>query len=319
MCEAPRRRCLIFQEIQISALVFFSNDLVCPIAAVDGLSLRCLGCFPLDGMLDRLKHVIDCRHRYEPWLGTFLENASANQDRVPCVLAQWRFVEFVGTSNIGLRGVANKVNSLWWQVDPVNVFPPLLQQPRCELECSHLGLPECRRLHVFASHGFEHGLQGGTESSHTKTSVVMRCSPDHIVVREEDGRSFIKGFGTSAQAPFLGHEQVQNDLLISGPIAAVREDKDSFYLCFPKITQPGIVLFIFGELSEGCCVDVVFDDISGGSDIFESIAFSDLATFLSLATNDKDGAIAFSHFPHWGVTTNKLPWRYFHMKLSTQV
>ena len=144
----------------------------------------------------------------------------------------------------------------------MNVFTPLLQEPRGELEGAHLRLAECGRHHIFARDGFEHGLQRSSESAHSDSSVVVGRSPDHVVVGEIDGRAFIKRLGTGPKASFLRHEKIQDDLLVPSPITAICEDEDSFNLQFAEVALPRVLLLVFRELSKWRGVHIVLDDVS---------------------------------------------------------
>ena len=65
-------------------------------AAVVDLRLHRFGHFPLHAVLDCLQDVIHRGHGREAWLGAFAEDASAHEDRVPRVFAQWGLIKLLG-------------------------------------------------------------------------------------------------------------------------------------------------------------------------------------------------------------------------------
>ena len=153
----------------------------------------------------------------------------------------------------------------------MNVFTPLLQEPRGELEGAHLRLAKCGRHHVFARNGFEHGLQRSSQSAHSDSGVVVGRSPDHVIVGEVYGRAFIKRLRTSAKASFLRHEKIQDDLLVSSPITAVSEDEDSFNLHLSEVALPRMLLLVFCKLPKWSGVNIVLNDVSRCAMVFTEL------------------------------------------------
>ena len=77
-----------------------------------------------DTVEDGIEDVVHGSHGSELWLGTLLIDTGTDKDRVPGLFGF--FVELVRSTNIGLGSVADKVDSVWWSVDSMCVFPPLL-------------------------------------------------------------------------------------------------------------------------------------------------------------------------------------------------
>ena len=100
----------------------------------------------------------------------------------------------------------------------------------------------------------------------------MRRGPDHVVVGEEYRRTFIERLRASSKPSFLRHEEVQNDLLISSPITAIRKHEYSLNLGFSKITLPGMFLLVLCELPEWCRVHIVLDNISWRAMVLSELA-----------------------------------------------
>jgi hypothetical protein len=95
--------------------------------------------------------------------------------------------------------------------------------------------------------------------------------------------------------------------------------KDGFDLRLPMITYPRIAMFFFGQFAEWCRGFVIPDDVAWGNHIFESVAFGDFSAFLAVPSDDEDGVVFCDHFSHWRVSTNKLCWGNFDVKLTGQI
>ena len=64
-------------------------------------------------MLDSLEYIVHSSHGSEPWLGALTENTSPDENGIPGVLGQGRFVKLVRAADIRLWGIAYEVHSLW--------------------------------------------------------------------------------------------------------------------------------------------------------------------------------------------------------------
>lgn len=80
-----------------------------------------------DAVLYSVKDVIHRSHRGKSRFGTFFKNARTNENRVPSILGVGRVIELVRAPDIGFWRVANEVNRLWWLIDAMHIFPPLLK------------------------------------------------------------------------------------------------------------------------------------------------------------------------------------------------
>lgn len=201
----------------------------------------------------------------------------------------------------------------------MRIVSPLLKQSCRELKGAHLWLAECSCLKLFACHSLEHGLEGDAKRSHPNTGEVVRCAPYNIVVREEDRGSIFEGFRTSAQSTSLRHEEIENDLLVRGPVPAVCKDKDGFNLYFSKIPGSRVLVFLGSEFAEWGGVLIVFDDVARSYDILEPVPFSNFSTLLAFATDHQHSLELLSHLPHWGVTADELTWRHLQLELLTEL
>ena len=67
--------------------------------------------------------------------------------------------------------------------------------------------------------------------------------------------------------PFLDHEEIEDDLLVARPFAAVGEDEDGFDLMLAEVSGAGEARFFVGEFAEGRGVLVVLDDVTRGDDV----------------------------------------------------
>ena len=194
----------------------------------------------LHAVLHRFEHVVNCHLRIECRLRACLEDACPDQDRIPGIFCLATLVELVRAPNVRLRRVANKVHRVGRLIDAVSVFPPLLQQAGRELKRTQLRLAESDGLELLASDGFEHGFEGGTESAHADAAEAVVSGPDDVVVREEDGWALVEGLGASSQDSVLAHAEVEDDLLVAGPVAGVGKDEDGFDLDLTVVSQLGV-------------------------------------------------------------------------------
>jgi hypothetical protein len=138
-------------------------------------------------------------------------------------------------------------------------------------------------------------------------------------MRKEDWRALFESFGTRTKTAVLRHQEIENDLLIGSPISAVGKDKDGFDFSFAEVSGAGMLVFFFSKFAEWGSVLIVFDDVARGYNIFEAVAFGDLTALLALASNDENGVVPLSHFPHGGVAADELAGRNFHLELLAEL
>src|SRR5690242_15786178 len=176
----------------------------------------------LHAVPDSFEDVVHGGFGSEVGLCASLVYTSLDEDRVPVGFIGV-LIELVGPPDVGLGSITYKVHSLRSCVNAVCVLTPPLEKTSSELKGADLGLAKGRGFQLLAGNGFVHSLEGDTKSSHTNTSKVVRCAPDNIVVRKEDWRTLVEVLRPSTKAAVLGHEQVQDNLLIGGPVARVGE------------------------------------------------------------------------------------------------
>ena len=268
-------------------------------------------------MKDGIEHVVHSCLRSKLWLCAFLEDSSADQDGIPCVLCL--LVELVGAANVRFGGVTDKINCIRWRVDAMGVLSPLLQKTSGKLERADLWLAESRRVQLHARDGLVHGFQREAERTHAKSGEVVGSRPHDIVVREEHWRAFIESRRPGTKHATLGHEQVQNNLLVAGPISAVGKDENSLDLGFGKVSLPRILLFVLGERAKRRGVRVVFDDVARSHNILEAVALGDIPAFLAFAADNKNSVVFRCHLPHWCVATDELTGGNLDIKLFAQL
>jgi hypothetical protein len=182
-----------------------------------------------------------------------------------------------------------------------------------------LWFSERNRRHFLACDGFEHCFEGGTQSSHPNAREVVGSRPNDVIVGEEDGRALVEGLGSGAQTAVLRHEEIEDDLLVAGPVATVCENEDGVDLDLVEVAQAGVIRFVLGQLPEGSRVLVVFDDVAWCHDVLEAVAFGDLSAFLAFATHDEDRLVLLGHFTHGRVAADELAGRHFHFELAAEV
>ncbi|KAJ8612290.1 hypothetical protein MRB53_037500 [Persea americana] len=102
--------------------------------------------------------------------------------------------------------------------------------PRGKLKGPNLRLPVRDGLQLLASDRLVHALEACTESAHADTRVLVRGRPDDVVVRKVYRRALVILLGARANVAALGGEDVEDDLLVRGPVAAVGEDEDGLDL-----------------------------------------------------------------------------------------
>lgn len=138
-------------------------------------------------------------------------------------------------------------------------------------------------------------------------------------MREVDRRALVKGLGASADPSILGHENVEDDLLVTRPVPAVSEDEDSLDIDLAEVPIARVSIFLFRQLAERGGILIRLDDVSRRDDILEAVAFRDDAALLTLATDDEDSVVFLSHFSHGRVSADELPWRDFQLQLTAEV
>ena len=187
------------------------------------------------------------------------------------------------------------------------------------MEGSDLWFAKGGRVQGLASDCLVHSLQTDAKSTHSKASEIVRRRPDNIVVREEDWWPLVEGFGARSKDTTLGHEEIENDLLVACPISAIGKHEDGFDVGFRKVPRSGIIVFLFGQLTERSGVGIVLDDISWCDDVLEAVAFGNDTAFFALSTNDKHGIVFVCHFPHGRVAANELSWRNLDFELLAEL
>lgn len=89
--------------------------------------------------LDRLQDVIARLPRLVPKDASILVYTGFDEDGVPIsALAVLRLVELVGTSDIGVRCVADEVDGLRRSLQAMGVLTPLAEKPGSEIVCTQL-------------------------------------------------------------------------------------------------------------------------------------------------------------------------------------
>lgn len=136
---------------------------------------------------------------------------------------------------------------------------------------------------------------------------------------EVDRGALIEGFRAGTNASVFGHGEVEDDLLVSGPIAAVCEDEDGIDVDVGEVAGARVFKFFVRQLPEGSGVLVVLDDVAGGRDVLEAVSLRDLPALLSLAADDQDSLVFLRHFPHWRVAADELAGGDLHVELPTQI
>jgi len=271
----------------------------------------------LDTVHDGIQDVGNGGLGLEARSGASLVYTGLDEDGVPVLISD--LVELVGSTDIRLRSVTDEVDSVRRSVNTVSDLAPMLQKTSSELECANLGLAKGNGLQVLTSDGLVHGLEGDTKSSHAETGVFVGSRPDDIVVREEDWGTLLKSLRAGAEDTALGHEKIQDDLLVTGPVTAVGEDEDGLDLDVGEVASTRVLQLLLGHGAERRCVGVVLDDVSGGDDVLEAIALSDLATLVTFTTDDENGVVLVGHLLHGCVTANKLTRRDFNVKLFAEL
>src|SRR5262245_6531681 len=115
----------------------------------------------------------------------------------------------------------------------------------------------------------------------------MGCGPDKVVVGEVDGRPFVICVGTGTEHSILRHTKVQDNLLVTSPVSAVRENKDSLDPNVSEVPGARALKFLGGQFAERRSVILVLDDIPGRNNVLEAIALSDLPTFFTFSANNE--------------------------------
>ena len=201
----------------------------------------------------------------------------------------------------------------------MRILPPLPQQSRRELERPELWLPERDGLQFCPRDGLKHGLETRAQGAHANAGETVVSGPDDVVMGEEDGGTLVEVLRAGAQPSVLAHAQVEDDLLVSGPVAGVGEDEDGFDVNLAVVTGPGRGEFLICQLAERGRVLIVLDDVAWGDDIAEAVAFGNFAAFLAFATNHEDGVIFFRQFAHRSVAADELAGGDFHFQLSREL
>jgi len=215
---------------------------------------------PLHTVPDSLEYVFNSSFGGEVWLGTVLVDTSLDEDRIP-VGVLGVLVELIGTSDVGLGCIANKVDSVDTLVDTMGVLAPPLEKASSELKCPNLGLTKGGGLQLLASDSLVHGLKRDTEGTHADACKVVRCTPYDIIVREEDGWALVEGLRPGSNTAVLRHEQVEDNLLIGRPIPGVGKHEDGFDIDLREVASSRVLVLLLSQCTEGSCILVVLDDV----------------------------------------------------------
>jgi hypothetical protein len=156
----------------------------------------------LDAMSDSIEHCLDNSRRLKTRRGAFLVDTSLDEDGVP-VSVFGVCVVLVRSTDVGLWGVSDEVDCFGRRINPMRIFPPLLEQAGGKLEGAELGFAEGGRLQFPAGDCLEHGLERHTKGAHADAGKVMRSTPDDVVVREEDWWTFIEVGAPRAETAVL--------------------------------------------------------------------------------------------------------------------
>ena len=285
----------------------------------DGHLLELLVELALHAVPDRIEHGVHRHLGLVRRLGPLLEDARAHEDRVPGVVGLAGLVEVVGPADVGLGCVADEVDGVGGLVDAVGIFAPLLQEAGRELEGAELGFAKGDGLELLARDGLEHGLERRAEGAHSDAREAVVGGPDDVVVGEEDGWAFPEGLRPRTEAPVLAHAEIEDDLLVTCPISAVREDKDRLDFHFAVISRPGMRDFVLRQLPERSGMGIVLDDVAWRNDILKAVSFGNLSALLALPANDEDGLVFFRHLSHRCVSADELARRDFDVELGGQL
>ena len=262
--------------------------------------------FAVNAVHDSVKNVLDSNARLVGRCGAVLVDASLDENGVPIVISL--LVDGVGATDVTLRSVTDKVDSLGGSDEAVLSVAPLAHETRSKLKGRNLGFAKGVgvELALAGSEVLEGDLEHAAESTHTKTDVLVSGRPDNIVVREVEWRTLVEGLRAGAEDTALGHGNVKHDLNVASPIARVGKDEDSVNGYVVEVALTTVGMLFRSELAEGSGGRVVLDDVAGCDDILEAVTLSNETALFTLTADNKDGAVLLSHFPHGGVAANKL-------------
>jgi hypothetical protein len=290
----------------------------------------------LHAVPDGVEHIVNGSLGLEARLGALLVDTSLDKYRVPVCLVGM-LVVFVGSPNVRLGSVADKVHSRGWRVDAVRVFAPSLKQACGKLKSANLGLAVGSCLELLTSDSLVHGLERHTQSPHADSGEVVRSTPDDVVVREEHWRPLVKVLRSRTETTVLRHQQVKDDLLVRGPVARVGKDKDGLNLDFGKVAGSRVFVLFSRQRAEGRRVLVVLDDITRrdavfgsvtvASDrvpginlhVFETVPLGNDAALFALAANNQDCPILLCHLAHGCMPADELTWGNLDFELLAQL
>lgn len=260
----------------------------------------------LDAVVDSVKDVVDNDARLVSRLGTLLVDTSLDQNAVPLVGSL--LVDGVGTADVTLRSVTNKVDSLGGSDETVLRVAPLAHETGSKLEGGNLGLAKSMGVKLALTTGqiTESDLEHAAEGTHAKSDVLVSGRPDDIVVGEVEWGTLVKGGAASADATTLRHGEVEHDLDVASPITGVGEDENGINDNVVEVAVTGSSVLLRSELAERGSGRVVLDDITRGNDILEAVTLGNLTALLALTTNNQDSLVLLGHLPHGGVAADEL-------------
>jgi hypothetical protein len=267
---------------------------------------KALAHLAVDTMVDSIEDVVDSNTRLVGGLGSVLIHASLDEDAVPVVGSL--LVDSIGTADVALRGVSNKIDSLGGSNKSMLGVAPVAHEAGSELKSRNLGLAESVsvELALALSQVAEGDLEHAAQSTHAQTDVLMSGRPHNIIVGEVEGGALVEGSAARADASTLRHGNVEHDLNVTSPVARVGKDEDGINDDVAKVAVTTGSVLLRSELAERGSGRVVLDDVARSNNISEPVALSNLAALLALTTHDEDGLVLLSHLAHGGVAADKL-------------
>ncbi|KAI6749244.1 hypothetical protein HG531_008191 [Fusarium graminearum] len=224
--------------------------------------------FALDTVVNSVEDVLDGDTRLVSGLSALLVHAGLDKNAVPIIVGD--LVDGVGTTDVTLRGITNKVDSVGRSDETMLSLAPLAHQTGSKFKSRNLRLAKgmCMQNTIAASEVLKGHLEHTAKGTHAETDMLVSSRPDNVVVGE-----------------------VERGALVVG-LAAV--------------SLTGVAVLLRGKLAERSGGSVVLDDVAWSHDIFEAIALGNMSTLLAFTTDDKNCAVLLSHFPHGGMAADEL-------------
>lgn len=149
--------------------------------------------------------------------------------------------------------------------------------------------------------------------------MLVGGRPDDVVVGEVNRRTLVKSLGAGSYASVLRHQQIEDDLLVTGPVSAISENEDSVDDDLVEVQFATAVEFLLRQLPERSYVLLRLDDITGGHHISEAVFLGDDAAFFTLAADYEDGLVCLGHLAHWCMSADELAGRDLDLQLATEI